>query len=122
MTWASVPISRADLQLKLTESNDELRNLSLLTLRTTLLSAIPRVFEDRLSEDGLLETIQLFSSASRDDILHFLNITEPATARQDELPTTTPTYSEPHITYHMRLEHMERKRKGKWEESATETL
>jgi hypothetical protein len=116
MTWASVPVSRADLQSKLNLSSNELKQLNILTLRTTTLSLIPRIFEERLTADGLMDTLQLFQTAEREEILSFLNITT------DETDNRMLAKKALSFIYYIRLDHITRRNKGEWLTSGAEVL
>ena len=120
VTWQSLPVSRADVILKLGTKMDTLHQLPILQMKTTILSVIPRIFEDRLSQDGMIDTLKVFSEASREEILYFLEDTAPLS------PTgglTEPSDgSHTGYRHHLQLKHMDRKKKGRWDIPAVEVL
>ncbi len=122
VTWQSLPISSADMKLKIGNTIDTLRQQPILLIKTAILSAIPRIFEDRLSHEGMTDTLKLFREASREEILLFLDGSPPPSTQ--EVVPTEPLDRDDDTGYrhHLRLEHMDRRKKGKWDIPASEVL
>ena len=89
-------------------------------MKTIILSVIPRIFEDRLSQAGMIDTLKMFSEASRDEILHFLEDTAPPSPKGGLMEPFD--WSHTGYRHHLRLEHMDRKKKGRWDIPAVDVL
>ena len=122
VTWQSLPISRADMRLKMGSTMDTLMKQPILLIKTTILSAIPKIFEDRQSQEGMTDTLKLFSEASQEEILHFLDGSPPPSAQKGVSTEPLDRGDDTGYRHHLRLEHMERRRKGKWDIPAPEVL
>ena len=121
--WSALPITLTDVQSKLDIPLHALRQKPFETQRTTLLSIIPLLFEDRVSREGRLETIALFDTATTEELGNFLH-EEPGESRIRIDTTTTLETTPPRLSYQhcLRFEHIDRRNGGGWTEAAESIL
>ena len=119
--WKKLAISLTDVELKVNTNIDTLVTLPLPEKRTIILSAIPMIFQDRISRNGCSEAFHLFETASDEEIVTFLqggrHTTYGDTAHQQQQWKETKIYR-----YLVRLDHSNRRQNGAWEKSAGEIL
>ena len=119
----AVQITLNELGLKLNMSIAELAIQPLSIQKTEILSALPKIYGDRISQDGFMTTLQWFHSATQDEIGGFLQ------GGKFEAPLTTQSataIAAPRRTqwylYNIKLMHTDRKMNGKWKKPAVDIL
>ena len=123
--WNTIPIRLQDIQLKLDVPLQELRQQSFEAQRTTLLSTISLIFQDRVNREGRLETISLIARATPEELSRFLNChtdrgCEEANTSQPALPTASPVKQQ--YLHCMRFEHTARRISGEGTKSMESIL
>lgn len=116
-TREGLQISAPDVALKLKMETDELVKLPPQKIRTAILTAIPMIFEDRISRDGCTETFKYFENASMEEINAFLG----GKASMSIIEEKEEIKCAQLFRYLVRFEHTDKK-DGSWTDSAVEIL
>jgi hypothetical protein len=110
-------VSIADIELKTRMTSKELTSLPLPKMCTAILTAIPHIFDDRLTREGCSQAFGFFESASQEEMLAFFRMGE----EQEEEGKTQ--LKEATLYRHLlRFEHTEQKKNGEWNQPAREIL
>ena len=110
-------VSIADIELKTRMTAKELTSLPLPKMRTAILTAIPHIFDDRLTREGCSQAFGFFESATQEEMLDFFRMSD----EQEEEGMTQ--LKEATLYRHLlRFEHSERKKNGEWKLPAQEIL
>lgn len=120
ISWQSIPISLSDVELNLEIDKNLLIQQPFTAQRTTLLTAIPLIFDNRPTRDGCMETLALVENATPEELYTFLtkDMFPPPnqhTENNNESENTQETHNE--SLYCVRFEHADHKKTGFWNES-----
>ena len=118
-----VQITLSDLTQKITMSIADLAKQPLPIQKMEILSALPKIYEDRLSQEGFMTTLQRFHSATQEEIGSFLRVGTFAAPPTKRRTTTIPApKGTQRYLYNIKLSHTDRKTNGRWTKPSVDIL
>ena len=111
-------VSIADIELKTRMSSKELTELAPSKMRTAILTAIPLIFDERLTRVGCSQAFSFFEAASHEEMLDFFR-KDNKSQEEGEKGQLKEAVLYRHL---LRFEHIDRKKNGEWNVPAREIL
>lgn len=118
-TWANMPFTRTELEAKMDMGLTQLAGLPMQKIKTHILVAIPKIFDDKDSREGCMRAFNIIEKATPEEIT---NLIQGESEEKSEDKDNVGDGKLDIHRYYVRLEHVNRQRHEEWTEPRGEIL